>query len=121
MGVGDRGGSNPPFSGVLQPKSITNQILSEVSPWVLDHKNTKVYQIWRGHTLKENHGKTAMYWMQYIELMHLCHKFARSIRAGVIDAYIGCKPKFSNYFFHSEPFKLFKMHFEISQKEPVLV
>ena len=44
------GGPNPHFGGLLQPKSITLQILSEVSLWVVDHKNTAAYQIWRwGH------------------------------------------------------------------------
>ena len=44
------GGPNPHFGGLLQPKSITHQILYEVSQLIVDHKNTAAYQIWRwGH------------------------------------------------------------------------
>ena len=50
VGVGCRVGPNPHFGKVLKPKSVTHQILSEVSLWVVDHKNTAAYQIWRwGH------------------------------------------------------------------------
>ena len=45
-----------------------------------------------------------MFWMQYVEMMHLYRELTRSIRVGDIDAYIESLPKFSNYFF-----KLFKM------------
>ena len=40
-----------------------------------------------------------MFWMQYVEMMHLYREFTRSIRVGDIDAYIECLPKLSNYFF----------------------
>ena len=40
-----------------------------------------------------------MFWMQYVDMMHLYREFTRSVRVGDIDAYIGCLPKLSNYFF----------------------
>ena len=50
-------------------------------------------------TLHGEHGKTAMFWMQYIEIIRLYREFTRSMRIGDLDSYISCLPKLSNYFF----------------------
>ena len=46
-----------------------------------------------------NHGKTAQYWMGYINLVNLYHEFSRSIRSGDLEFYIHCLPKLAEFFF----------------------
>ena len=46
-----------------------------------------------------NHGKTAQYWIGYINLVNLYHKFSRSIRSGDLELYIYCLPNLAEFFF----------------------
>ena len=46
-----------------------------------------------------NHGKTAQYWMGYINLVNLYHEFSRSIRSGDLELYIYCLPNLAEFFF----------------------
>ena len=57
------------------------------------------YDEYSRDTLNGYYGKTAKFWMKYIDTMHLYRKFIRSIRTGNLDAYIWCLPKLSNFFF----------------------
>ena len=57
------------------------------------------YHQYKTATLDEKHGKTAKFWMQYVEMYHLYRDFTRSVRVGDINLYISCLPKLSNYFF----------------------
>ena len=50
-------------------------------------------------TLCGLHGKTAQYWLMYVNMMHLYHEFVRSIRVGDIHLYMSCLPKMSAFFF----------------------
>ena len=45
------------------------------------------------------HGKTAQFWFEYIEMLHLYHEFIRSIRLGDLELYIYGLPRITNYFF----------------------
>ena len=45
------------------------------------------------------HGKTAQFWFEYIEMLHLYHEFVRSIRLGDLELYIYGLPRITNYFF----------------------
>ena len=45
------------------------------------------------------HGKTAQFWFEYIEMLHLYHEFIRSIRLGDLELYIYGLPQITNYFF----------------------
>ena len=45
------------------------------------------------------HGKTAKYWMQYIEMVHLYHDLSRSVRESDLDLFIHIIPKISCFFF----------------------
>ena len=44
-------------------------------------------------------GKTAQYWMGYINLVNLYHEFSRSIRSGDLELYIYCLPNLAEFFF----------------------
>ena len=57
------------------------------------------YHQYKTATLDEKHGKTAKFWMQYVEMYHLYRDFTRSICVGDLNLYISCLPKLSNYFF----------------------
>ena len=50
-------------------------------------------------TKRAEHGKTAKYWMQYIEMVHLYHDLSRSVREIDIDLFIHTIPKISCFFF----------------------
>ena len=50
-------------------------------------------------TLDGKHGKTAQFWISYVQMIHIYHEFSRSIRSGDLDMYIACLQKISNYFF----------------------
>ena len=41
------------------------------------------------------HGKTAQFWMKYVEMIHLYHDFSRSVSSGDVSSI----PKITNYFF----------------------
>ena len=45
------------------------------------------------------HGKTAQYWIMYVNMINLYHEFIRSIRIGDIELYTYCLPKIGNLFF----------------------
>ena len=38
-------------------------------------------------------GKTANYWINYVNMIHLYHEFSRSIRTGDLDLFIAGLPK----------------------------
>ena len=59
----------------------------------------KAYTSFCDKTSTGNHGKTAQYWMGYINLVNLYHEFSRSIRSGELEHYIRCLPKLAEFFF----------------------
>ena len=46
-------------------------------------------------TKRGEHGLTAKYWMQYIEMFHLYHDLLCSVREGDLDIFIHTIPKIS--------------------------
>ena len=50
-------------------------------------------------TEEGRHGKTAQFWMNYIQMIQMYHTFTRSIRTGNFDIYTAILPEISNYFF----------------------
>ena len=46
-----------------------------------------------------DHGQTARFWVEYVEMMKLYHLFTISVRVGHLDLFIYCPPKLTNYFF----------------------
>ena len=57
------------------------------------------YEAFCKQTMQGSLGKTAQYWMQYIDMIHLYHNFSRSIRSGDLDLYTSCLPEVASYFF----------------------
>ena len=45
------------------------------------------------------HGKTAQFWMKYVEIIDLYHDFSRGVRTGGFNTYVSPIPKITNYFF----------------------
>ena len=59
----------------------------------------KTYEAYSKQTQNGEHGKTALFWLKYVEMIRLYHQFSRRIRVGDLDAYIACLPKLAKYFF----------------------
>ena len=45
------------------------------------------------------HGKTAQFWIQYINLVGVYHTLVKSVRTGELDLFISTLPQISNVFF----------------------
>ena len=43
------------------------------------------YYAYKTETLNGSHGKTAAFWMMYVDMLHLYRDFTRSIRTGNLD------------------------------------
>ena len=56
---------------------------------------TKYADFWQETEL----GRTAQFWLQYVNYIHLYHDFSRSIKDGNLELFIRCLPKFTNIFF----------------------
>ena len=57
--------------------------------FMAEHTNEliKKYKEFAQETRNGNHGKTAQYGMEYVNMLHLYRKFSRSIRTGDLDLY----------------------------------
>ena len=53
----------------------------------------KTYKRFSAATEGGKHGKTAQFWIQYINKIHLYHEFSRSIRNGDLELFIKCFPR----------------------------
>ena len=53
------------------------------------------YKNYWNESLFRMHGKTAQFWMKYVEMIHLYHDFSSSVRPGDVSPI----PKINNYFF----------------------
>ena len=60
---------------------------------------TKDYFLYVSATINGEKGKTAEFWMKYVQLIHVYHEYSRSLREGDLHGYISCLPKFTNMFF----------------------
>ena len=67
-------------------------------------------------TRNGNHGKTAQYWMEYVNMLHLYHKFSRNIRTGYLDLYIYCLQQMTALFFHVQSSKILTLAHHVSRK-----
>ena len=57
------------------------------------------YKNYWNKSLSGTHGKTAQFWMKYVEMIHLYHDFRRSVHNGDFNTYVSSVPKINNYFF----------------------
>ena len=60
---------------------------------------TKYYFLHVSATINWEKGKTAEFWMKYVQLVHVYHESSRSLCEGALHVYISCHPKFTNIFF----------------------
>ena len=64
----------------------TNELIKKCEEFAQEKRNGK-------------HGKTAKYWMGYVDMLHLYHEFSGSIRTGDLDLYIYCLQRMTVSFF----------------------
>lgn len=64
----------------------------------VDELLEKYWQFFQA-TKAGEHGKTAKFWIQYVEFLQLYHNFSRSVRNGDFDLYVSCLPRIANMFF----------------------
>ena len=69
--------------------SASQEFSKELLNILSDYKN-----YWN-ENLSRMHGKTAQFWMKYVEMIHLYHDFSRSVRPGEVSFI----PKITSYFF----------------------
>ena len=69
--------------------SASQEFSKELLNILSDYKNH-----WN-ESLSRMHGKTAQFWMKYVEMIHLYHDFSRSVSSGDVSSI----PKITNYFF----------------------
>jgi hypothetical protein len=50
-------------------------------------------------TTSGKHGKTAMFWMKYVQMVNEYHAFIRSIRSGDVQMFTAMLPEIADYFF----------------------
>ena len=58
----------------------------------------KDYFLYVSATMNGEKGKTAEFWMKYVQLIHVYHEYSRSLRERDFHDYISCLPKFTNVF-----------------------
>ena len=60
---------------------------------------TEDYFLYVSATINEEKGKTAQFWMKYVQLIHVYHEYSRSLHEGDLHDYNSCLPEFTNMFF----------------------
>ena len=80
---------------------LPNVIDSDKKKFMAEHTNEliKKYEEFAQEIRNGNHGKTAQYRMRYVDMLHLYHKFSRSIRTGDLDLNIYCLQRMTALFF----------------------
>ena len=62
-------------------------------------RTLKLYEKFTTETRNGQHGKTAQYWIGYLDMIQLYRDFVRSVRVGDLKLYMCCIPKLTAYFF----------------------
>ena len=62
-------------------------------------ERTKDYLLYVLAIINGEKGKTAEFWMKYVQLIHVYHEYSRSLREEDLHGYISCLPKFINMVF----------------------
>ena len=65
--------------------SDTHEFSKELLEILSDYKN-----YWNESGM---HGKTAQFWMKFVEMIHLYHHFSRSVSTGDFNTYVSYVPK----------------------------
>ena len=66
---------------------LPNVIDVDKKKLMAEHANEliKKYKEFTQEIINGDHGKMAQYWMGYVDMLHLYHKFSRSIRTGGLN------------------------------------
>ena len=67
--------------------SDSHEFSKELLNILSDYKNC-----WN-KSLSGMHGKTAQFWMKYVQMIHLYHDFSRSVRTGDFNTYVSSIPE----------------------------
>jgi hypothetical protein len=89
-----------------QDRDEFDKLITEIQSNSESHHDSKEmndlfsqYSKFKEDTESGKHGKTAQYWIIYINMIKLYRTFIRSIRESDIDLYIYCLPLITNLFF----------------------
>ena len=94
--------SKTSIRNIIQEELITIKQQKYLDTHEYSKEMKDIFQEYRSYSIDTHtgkHGKTAQFWFNYIQMIHLYHEYSRSIRVGDLDAYIACLPKITNYFF----------------------
>ena len=61
------------------------------------------YKNYWNESLSGMHGKTAQFWMKYVEMIHLYHDFSRSVHTGDFNTYVTSISKIKKFFALNQP------------------
>ena len=61
------------------------------------------YKNYWNESLSGMPGKTAQFYMKYVEMIHLYHDFSRSGHTGDFNTYVTSIPKIKNFFALNQP------------------
>ena len=89
------------FKTVVSNELHTIHTEKNLHEHIADKEFDEVYGQYEQYSKKTSagvHGKTMQFWFGYIEMLHLYHKFIRSIRLGDLKLYIYCLPGITYYF-----------------------
>ena len=67
--------------------SDTHEFSKELLEILSDYKN-----YWN-ESLSGMHGKTAQFWMKFVEIIHVYHHFSRSVSSSDFNTYVSSIPK----------------------------
>ena len=112
---------------ILQSNITSEKNIKQVPEGILDL--CRSYSAYVEETKSGEHGATARYWMQYMNMIELHHDLSRSVREGDFELFVYTLPKVSAYFFifnqpnyarwmvlyHSNLLKLNETHPEVYQ------
>ena len=57
------------------------------------------YKLFKKETIAGEQGIKVQYWLRYVDMVNLYHRFSWSIRTGFLSLFIHCLPKIGDYFF----------------------
>ena len=80
---------------------LSNLVDVDKKKFMAEHTNEliKKYEEFSQETRNGNYGKTAQYWIGYVNMLHLYEEFSRNIRTGDLDFYIYCLQWMTALFF----------------------
>ena len=51
---------------------------------------TEDYLLYVSATINQEQGKTAEFWIKYVQLIHVYHEYSRNVQEGDLNGYISC-------------------------------